>query len=485
MSLSTTEAERAIEVDKEIANRSLYGFTKRAFSILEPKRQFIGGWHLEAICEHLEACYAGEIQELLINIPPRHMKSILASVMFPAWVWTKAAEKRFLCSAYAKSLSIRDSVKTRRIIQSQWYQSRWGSHFRLTGDQNAKEKFENDKTGYRIATSVGGAGTGEGGDFVCVDDPHKVREAESAKVREGVLDWWDQEMSSRENDPKTGCKIITMQRVHEKDLSGHVLAKGGYVHLMLPAEFEPERKCFTEIGFEDPRTERGQLIWEKRVDKPALDKLKRSMGTRTAAGQLQQRPSPAEGDIIKREWFQFYRTIPEDLEFKALSVDLSFSEGSNNSFAVFQAWGRKGPNKYLLGQTRRQIGFNDQLIAFQNMITTWVPDAKWVEKKANGAALIDVAKKKIDGIIAVEPHGSKEARLEAVSPQIEAGNVWLPHEDIAPWINDYIDELVTFPNSEFDDQVDATTQALTKLSDGLITDWEPISLTGESKWLRA
>lgn len=486
MPLSNRDMEECLALDKWLCEDSLHYFVTQAFPILEPKRIFFDGWHIEAICEHLEACLSGEIRELLINMPPRHMKSLLVSVCFPAWVWCRAPEKRFLSASYAKSLSIRDSVKTRRLIQSSWYQERWGDKFFLTGDQNAKERFENNATGYRIATSVGGTGTGEGGDFISVDDPHKVREAESKIQREGVLAWWDDEMSSRENDPRTGCKIITMQRIHEADLSGHVITQGGYTHLMLPARYEPERKCVTSIGWKDPRSKTGELLWKERFDEKSLTKIETRMGVKTTAGQLQQRPAPADGIIFKRAWLgQFYKESPAEIaakmEFLALSIDLPFDEGG--TYAVFQVWGRKGSNKYLLDQTRGQVGFVEQQTMFSTMVAKWPSlSVKWIEKKANGAAIISALKEKYSGLVPILPQGSKEVRAEAVAPEFESGNVWLPLPEYAPWVHDFIEEMIVFNNGLYNDQVDACTQALNRLKSQDFMDWAPISLQKVSTW---
>lgn len=490
--LTNREMEEIIAIDRELSEKSLHYFVRKAFPLLEPKRTFIDGWHIEAICEHLEACYYGQIRELLINIPPRHMKSLLVSVAFPSWVWTKSAEKRFLSASYAKSLSIRDSVKTRRVIQSPWYQARWGHRFQLTGDQNAKEKFENDQTGYRLATSVDGTGTGEGGDFVSVDDPHKVREAESKIQRKGVISWWDDEMSSRENDPKTGCKIITMQRIHEGDLSGHVIQQGGYVHLMLPAEYESARKCVTQIGWSDPRKNDGDLLWPKRFDRPALEKIKTRMGSRTAAGQLQQRPSPEEGDVIKRGWWKFYKELPGDMETFGISADLTFKDTEKGDYVAFGCWGARGANKYLVDIDHDKMNFNNQLIRFAQFCAKHpMAMAKWIEDAANGAALVAVVTGKIPGVIAVVPKGSKIARAESIAPQAEAGNIYLPDPTYEPHIQsglaqkvlDFMEEWAVFPNGNHDDRVDMTSLGVSQLSDGMTWDMELVSLTGESKWI--
>jgi predicted phage terminase large subunit-like protein len=485
MSLTLAEQQRAIELDAAQCMSSFHYFVTQTFPILEPGRQFIDGWHIRALCAHMEACYYGEIQNLLINIPPRHMKSLIVSVLFPAWVWIKSPDRRFLCSSYADSLSVRDSVKTRRVVQSDWYQNRFGAVFKLTGDQNQKQKFENDKTGYRLATSVGGVGTGEGGDFIMVDDPHNVKDTSSEVIRQGVLDWWDEAMSSRGNDPKTFCKIIIMQRIHEKDLSGHVIEKGNYVHLCLPARFEPSRKCITSIGWEDPRNDEGELLWPKRFTEKALTSLEIAMGSQAVAGQLQQSPSPAEGNIFKRDKWKFYKEIPHDLTKAGISADLTFKEGKKNDFVVFECWGRRGADKYLLDLVRAKMSFNSQIIAFTAFCAKW-PQAhsKWIEDAANAAALIDVLRTKIPGLIPVLPRGSKIFRAEAISPQQESGNLYLPDPSIAPWVLDYIEEHAVFPNGAHDDQVDATSLGVLKISEGYIDSWAPLSITGTSKWLK-
>src|ERR1700676_2745578 len=262
-----------IEIDAERAVRSLREFVRQAWIVVEPSTPFVPGFHIDAIVEHLEAVTRGEIRNLLINVPPRHMKSLLVSVLWPAWEWIQHPERRWLFSSYAASLSIRDSIKCRTLIESPWYQTNWGDRFSLTGDQNAKARFENDRTGYRLATSVGGAATGEGGDRIVCDDPHNVQEAESDAVRQGTLDWWDVVMSTRLNDPRTAVKVIVMQRCHERDLSGHVLEQGGWEHLCLPAEYDGT-VFQSSIGWSDPREQAGELLWPERFGRAEIVDLK-------------------------------------------------------------------------------------------------------------------------------------------------------------------------------------------------------------------
>lgn len=467
-----------------LAEQSLAEFTRQAWHVVEPESAYTHGWHIDAICEHLQAVTKLQIRNLLLNMPPRHMKSLEVSVFWPAWVWTFKPELRWLFSSYAESLSIRDSVKCRRVIQSPWYQAQFGSRFRLSADQNEKSKFTNDHTGHRISTSVDGRGTGEGGDVIVCDDPHKVMEAESDTQRNRVLDWWDTEMTSRGNDPKTVAKVIVMQRVHEDDLSGHVLEQGGWEHLKLPAEYEVvEKKHFTSIGWSDPRSIEGELLWPNRFGKPELEALKKGMGSRAAAGQLQQRPSPADGDIVKRQWFRYYDELPADLDFWALSCDLTFTETKAGAFNVFGVWARKGANKYLVHQIRERMGFTDQLATIRQLHESYPQiNATWIEDAANAQAVKDVLESKVPGLILVAPGGSKPVRAEAVSPQFEAGNVYVPNPEKVLWVEDFIEEWIKVPNGKFWDQVDASGMALRKLNNEDGYDYAPVSIGKVSTW---
>ena len=235
---------RSDDINRHIATESLAGFVRVMWPSFDPAT-FIPNWHIDAICEHLEAVSYGEIKRLLINIPPRHMKSIAVSVAWPAWVWAQqrlrgypllGPQVNFLFASYAQALSVRDAVKSRRLMTGRMYRRLFGDRFEFVGDQNTKTRFENNHRGVRIATSVDALLTGEGADIICVDDPHNVREAESEAVRESVLVWWDEAMSTRLNDPRTGAYVVIMQRVHARDLSGHILAKNNkdWTHLCLP-----------------------------------------------------------------------------------------------------------------------------------------------------------------------------------------------------------------------------------------------------------
>src|ERR1035437_1644266 len=283
----------------EKARRSLKEFIRTAWPIVEPS-PLIWGWHIDAIAEHLEAITAGQLKRLLITIPPRHGKSLIVSVLWSSWEWATRPEGRWLFASYAESLSIRDNVKARRLIQSAWYQRNWGNVFQFAGDQNEKRKVETDRGGHRIAVGTGGSATGEGGDRLVVDDGHNVKEAESDEVRKSVLEWHDQVWSTRGNDPKTTARVIVGQRVHADDLAGHVLEQGGWGHLSLPAEFEGDNRV-TSIGWTDPRKQIGELLRPEQFGPAEIAVSKRVLGSYAYSAQFQQRPSPRseEGRVGK------------------------------------------------------------------------------------------------------------------------------------------------------------------------------------------
>jgi predicted phage terminase large subunit-like protein len=450
-----------VQLEAELCRRSLKRFTEKIWDEIEPNTPFIDGWHIDAICQHLEAVTRGEIRNLVINIPPRHAKSILISVVWPAWVWTFNPSSRWIFSSYAASLSKRDSLKCRRIIGSNFYQKHFGEGFLLQEDQNEKMRFENNKMGFRLSTSVGGVGTGEGGDFVVCDDPHKTDEAESKVMREGVLNWWDEVMSTRGNNPKTFARVIVMQRVHEKDLSGHVLKKG-YEHLCLPAEYIKTNRV-TSIGWKDPRTIEGQLLWPARFGKKELDDLKIGLGSHGAQGQLQQNPISSEGGLFKRTWWRTYKERPY-LSRIVQFWDCAQKVGISNDYSVCATWGESHNGYYLLDIWRQKAEAPQLEQAVQNQYAKFLPNAVVIEDKSSGSSLIQNLKQKTTlPIIAFDPKArDKEVRASAITPTVEAGKCFIPEQ--SPWGEDFILEHERFPNAEHDDQVDTTSMAIEYLS---------------------
>ena len=393
------------------------------------------------------------------------MKSLAVSVFWPTWEWLSSPSVRWLFASYALSLSIRDSLKCRRVILSPWYQANWSHVFHLSDDQNAKIRFENDHRGYRLATSVDGALTGEGGDRIVVDDPHNVRDADSELKRLSTITWWDEAMATRLNDPKTGAKVIVMQRVHAEDLSGHVLDQGGWDHLNLPAEYEPTTYV-TSIGWKDPRTEPGELLWPERVGPAEIASLKAQLGSYGFAGQMQQRPSPRGGGMFKRHWWGRYRSFDRAKATQVIQVwDTAFSERNSADYSVCSTWAKTETGLLVLDVFRERLEFPDLKRSAKDLYAKWRPGAVIVENKASGQSLIQELRRETGlPIIPIDVDRDKVTRASAVTPTVEAGLVALPEE--APWVKDWIEEHAGFPNAAFDDQVDTTSMAIARLMGG-------------------
>jgi len=500
----TSIAEALAEVDAAIARHenaetlgeeadrlsaSLPVFIQGAWHVVEPKTVYTPGWHIDAISEKLEAASAGEIQRLLINIPPRHMKSLAVSVFWPVWLWTHNPEMRFLTASYGDDLATRDAVKSRRLIQSGWFTSRFSGVFQLTGDQNQKTRYENDKTGYRVSTSVGGGATGEGGDVIIIDDPHKATEVTSDVLRRRVLDWHGETISSRFNDPMTGVEVVIMQRLHEQDLTGHLLDQGGWEHLCLPAEYEPKHPF---VWPDDPRKNADDLLWPDRFGPPAMRRLKAEMGSQyVIAGQLQQRPAPREGAMLKRADWRYYdptlsyyseratfgpdqvRELAERIgEFDMVihSWDTSVKDRAHSDFVSGGTWGCVGAHRYLLRLFHARAGLNATIEAMTEL-AEWAeplwpncPHYTVIENSANGPDAAATIRQRVQGVVLANAKGSKPVRAETAEPALVGHNCFLPgypNDDGSNYdartpgaVQAFVEETAVFDGGVHDDQVD-------------------------------
>lgn len=469
---SRRAAEAAHEALAELARRRLSHFVRQAWRILEPDEPLIWGWYLDAVCEHLEAVADGQIKRLLINVPPRTLKSTITSQCFPAWVWLRNPHARFLTASYASTLATRDAVVARDLIHSHWYAGlnrRKGKpifRVRTDGDPQTKKLkdeqhwYANDQRGYRIAFGVDGGATGHGATIGLVDDPHNPKQALSDAERDHAIRFMERTLPSRLNNQKTGAIIVIMQRLHQRDVSGYLISKQlGYEHLCLPMEFDPKRRCVTSLGTVDPRTKAGESLCAERFPPEVTSALQTALTPIGYAGQYNQAPAPEGGTVFKRDQWRFWSSMPAKFEHLLMSWDCAFKDLDTSSYVVGQVWGFVGAQAYLLDQVRDHMDLPATIAAFRALADKWPRVLeKLVEDKANGPAVIQSLKNEIPGIIPVGVSGSKLARAQAVSPLVAAGNVLLPES--APWLSDYLEELSMFPRSANDDQVDATTQAL-------------------------
>lgn len=477
------------QIQRELCTRSLAKFLKYAWPTIEPGTELIWNWHIDAICEHLEAVTRGEIKNLVINIPPGHMKSVIVSVAWPAWEWISRPEAKGLFASYAMDLALRDAVRSRDLILSPWYQELFTPEWTMSVAQDVKSNYVNTLKGSRFSTAVGARTTGFRGDKIIIDDPLSAGDALSQLERERAVYWLSKVISSRLNDPRTGAKVMIMQRLHDEDPTAYALEAWEDVqHLRLPSEFEPESRSRTSIGWADPRETYGELLFPQFFTAEVIEVAKRELGV-DFAGQHQQRPQPLSGSIFQRHWWGYWAPmhtalkpvevksdggefiacpltiLPEEFDFIAQSWDFTFKDTKKSDFVSGGVWAAKGANRYLLDRVNRRMSFTESVDAIREMTKKWPScNAVYVEDKANGPAIIDTLKADIVGIVPVDVGAkSKEARAHAVTPQIRGGQVFLPHPSIAPWVEEYVAQHTAFPRGAHDDDVDMTTQALNEM----------------------
>jgi len=506
------------QLDRLDASQSLEKFVVQGWSVLEPGVTLKLGWSLGCVCEHLEAVTAGHVDRLLMNVPPGFMKSLLTNVFWPMWEWGPKglARHRFVSFSYSASLTERDNDRCRNLIRSQWYQERWGERFLLTKDNTIK--IENSKRGWKLATSVGGVGTGERGNRVLVDDPHNVKESESETIRTSTTNWFREVLPSRLNDPDKDAIIVIMQRVHHKDVSGVILAKDhGYTNLMLPMEFEPERRSYTvvkprampnavpqamryvsprqrwyldgsntvdvrdqefydaasvqHVYAQDPRLQEGELAWPERFTPRVVVRDKSIMGEFAWAGQMQQRPEPREGAMFKRHWFEIVTAIPNNAKWCS-GWDLA---GTGEKEGGEPAWTArvkvaKADNVFYIAHSYRLRGTageveqalkatSSQDRASSPGLLVSIPQDPGQAGKGQARHLVG----SLAGFVvrASPESGDKVTRAEAAASQAEIGNVKVLQGD---WNEMFLDELCSFPFGSFKDQVDAFTRAFNELN---------------------
>ena len=405
--------------------------------------------------------------------------------MFTPWVWLTYPDRRFIYCSYAEALALRDSMKARMIIESEEYQElvEWKAEqntkikktnpsfqgytepWRLKDDSNQKKKFENTATGMRMSTGVGGSLTGEGGDYLMVDDPLNAMEVTSDVTLEEVNNWHDIAFSSRFNDPKRHAKVIVMQRLHEADLSGHVLSKADrYEKLILPARYNPdsEVKSATSLNYVDPRTKKGELLWPERFTDKAITDLEEDLNNfnSSAEAQLQQDPKAGGGGLFPRENWQYYEGSPSTILDIVQFIDCAQKPGITNDYTVIATWA-KLQNGYAVldlwrGQTTAPL-LEEMTKAYYEK---WKPSAVVIEDKSAGSSLIQTLL--VETEIPVLPFNpgqrDKVVRATAATPTVKAGKVFLPKN--APWVNDFVKEHEKFPVTKHDDQVDTTSMAV-------------------------
>lgn len=448
--------EELLDLQRTIYKNNLSYFIQKSFYIINQGTKYIHNWHIDAISEALNEVCNGNIKRLIINMPPRYLKSVCVSASFPAWILGNNPEKRIIVSSYSEKLTLKHSTDCRLIMESQWFKSVFPDCI-LSKNQNEKYKFSTIKNGYRFATSVGGTLTGEGGDILIIDDPHNPQQILSSKYRQKVLDWYSNTFSSRLNNKKNGAIIIVMQRLHQDDLSGYLLSKDkdGWFHLNLPVIFEED--CNIKVGNFNKNINKGEYLFEEREGKEEIDKIKIDMGMYVFNAQYQQKPMLLDYGIFKKAWIQYYNEniIYENIY---LSFDTAIKTGINNDPTVCTIWGTYKNKYYLIDLFRNWLEYPELKRESINLINKWKPSAVLIEDKASGQSLIQDLKKDKINIISIKVIKDKITRFASITPIFESERVLF--RENSSWLFDLEYELMSFPVANHDDQVDSISQFL-------------------------
>lgn len=446
----------------QLLRRDFMAFAERAFYELNPQATFLPTPFLELIAAKLEDCRQGKIKRLIINLPPRSLKSHLASVALPAWCLGHDPTKQIICASYGQDLADKFARDCRTVMMSPRYRSLFPKS-RLIGRQSVAD-FTTTQSGNRMATSVGGVLTGRGADMIIIDDPMKPDEALSETRRNAVNAWYDNTLVSRLNNKQRGCIIIIMQRLHQDDLVAHVMEQGDWELLSFPAiaTMDEDVPIVMPYGVGRFRRKEGEALHPDREPLPTLQQIKQTIGEYNFLSQYQQDPAPAGGAMIKTAWLQYYEQGQKP-SFSTIvqSWDTANKSGELNDYSVCTTWGVRDRRYYLLDVFRRKLNYPDLKRAVHAQATLHNPRTIIIEDKASGTQLIqELRSEGIFGIKAYEPPAGtdKILRLHAQATGFENGLVYLPQ--YAPWLIDYVNELTTFPGAKYDDQVDSTTQAL-------------------------
>ena len=445
----------------QILRTDFRAFARKAFEILNPGTVFQEAWHVDAIAYVLEEMAAGRRRRQIINMPPRTLKSQICSVAWPAFLLGQNSAARIIVVSYAESLAAQLSQDTRRLMQSELYQTLFPD---TALERQASLNLTTTKGGTRFATTVGGSLTGLGGDWIIIDDPLNATDAYSEPAREGANRFYQQTLLSRLNNPTQGKILLVMQRLHQYDLTGHLLEKGGFAHLNLQAEAEADDAVPIGQGLLKP-VRRGDLLLPTRLTRESLAEQRRAMGETLFLAQYQQTPVPAEGAMIKRAWLCHADPPPRTSGRVTLSLDTATKTDPKNDYSVCTVWLEIGGKHYLIDLWRDRVDFPSLLRKVMDLFARHHADNLLIEDTGSGSALIQTLRAHGLPAIACKARDSKPARLAGVSNYLEAGLVLLPRS--APWLDVFVAELLGFPGARHDDQVDSLTQYLAWVRD----DW--------------
>lgn len=454
-------ADQLLAMYDEILRNDFAAFVHRGFLEVVPNAKFLPNFHIDVLAAAMEEIRHGRSKRLIANLPPRHLKSFIVSVAFPAFLLGHNPSAQIICASYGQDLADKHARDCRALMQTNFYQRIFST--RLSPDKTAASNFETTAGGCRLATSVTGPLTGRGADYIIIDDPLKANEAHSESNRNAVNEWFDGALYTRITNKETGVIVVVMQRLHEDDLAGHLIEKGGWSVLSLPAIATQAEVFDIETPYGPRRFERqeGDVLHPARESRETLAALKRSMGDWAFSAQYQQTPTPRGGLLVKAAWFQRYTetTLPKSFEQVVLSCDTANKVSELADYTAITVWGIKGPRYFLIDVIRRRLNYPDLKRTIKDLAAGYRATSVLIEDRASGTQLIQELKYEgVHTVVGCSPDGDKVMRLHAQTATIENGFVYLPNE--APWLGDFLHEVTSFPNSKHDDQADSLSQFL-------------------------
>ena len=447
-----------------ILRRDFHTFLGKVFGTLVPSRALVPGWYLEALAYNLERVQRGELRRLIINMPPRSLKSMAASVALPAFVLGHDPWRRIICVSYSNDLSRKMANDFRAVLHAPWYQAAFPAT--LIGGKDSEGEIELTHRGGRLATAVEGTLTGRGGDLIIIDDPLKGVDALSSARREAVNQWYINTLLSRLDDKRTGAIVIVMQRLHMDDLTGFVMRGGEpWTVLSLPSIAEVDEAVPLPFGKVHHRCV-GDVLAPEREDRDMLESLKLQLGGDLFSAQYQQSPVPPGGAMIKRAWVKRYSDLSAVSARNPVVVqswDTAQKGGPENDWSVCTTWYRDGVDYYLVDVWRDRVNYPKLKAVVSELAQRWQAREIIIEEAGTAIALVQELARQVSGLRGVRSTLAKEARMSVASAKIEAGQVFLPER--APWLADLEAELFAFPGGRHDDQVDSISQAINEMGD--------------------
>ena len=440
-----------------ILRQDFASFISKVFATINPGIEYEHNWHIDLLADYLISAEEGLLKRLIINVPPRALKSVCVSVAWPAWILGHDPTKRIMVASYAQSLSIKHSLDTRLVMSSDWYQELF-PRTKLSKKHNLKSKFMTTEHGFRMATSVGGMSTGEGGDILIIDDPHNPSHIHSPTRRQNVIDWYEQTFSSRLNNKKKGSIVLVMQRLHEQDLVGYLLSNSPKSWHLLKLPVCTDEDIIYECGKRIYRYTQGENLHNLRYDDDILEKIRDEMGRENFAAQYMQEPIDVSASILKSEDICFYEKLDKEPDYIVQSWDTAIKTSETSDYSVCTTWAIIGENYYLMNMLRAKLPYPELKNKVKELHNSFKPRFILIEDHASGQSIIqDLRAEGMQHLIPIKQKLDKITRFASTVPLFQASVVKFPN---CNWVKSLINELVRFPNEKHDDMVDSVSQFL-------------------------